>query len=104
METTNVKTQEHARLRRIAGQVNGIVRMLAENRGCFEVLQQVAAAQAALVEAGKAIFASELEALIVHATQAKTVRARRKSIANIVDAMARFSSATNGTKAAGARA
>ena len=42
------KDQLQARLRRIEGQVRGIQGMVEEDRWCPDVLQQVAAAQAAL--------------------------------------------------------
>ena len=43
-----LRGQVEARLRRIAGQVGGIQRMLDEDRYCVDVLTQVAAVQAAL--------------------------------------------------------
>lgn len=42
------KEQLQARLRRVEGQVRGIEKMVEEDRWCPDVLQQVAAAQAAL--------------------------------------------------------
>jgi DNA-binding FrmR family transcriptional regulator len=42
------KDQLQTRLRRIRGQVEGIERMVAEDRYCIDVLTQIGAAQAAL--------------------------------------------------------
>jgi DNA-binding FrmR family transcriptional regulator len=42
------KDQIHTRLRRIRGQVEGIERMVEEDRYCIDVLTQIGAAQAAL--------------------------------------------------------
>ncbi len=44
------------RLRRIEGQIRGIVKMIEEEAPCPEVLMQVAAARAALNKVGSAIF------------------------------------------------
>jgi len=48
------------RLRRVEGQIAGIVRMLEESRDCRDVVTQVAAASKALDRAGFAIVASGL--------------------------------------------
>ena len=46
--TTATKTDIGTRLRRIEGQTRGLQRMVAEDRPCAEILQQVAAVEAAL--------------------------------------------------------
>lgn len=48
------------RLRRIAGQVSGIERMLGEDRSCEDVLIQLAAVQGALRAVGQQILACHL--------------------------------------------
>src|SRR5437660_1364562 len=55
------KAQVRRRLRRARGQVDGIDRMLGENRPCAEILQQIAAAQEALRAAGKLMVRSYME-------------------------------------------
>ena len=57
-ETTT--TDVLARLRRIQGQVGGIIRMVESGRGCREVVQQISAAGRALDQAGFKILASGL--------------------------------------------
>lgn len=49
------------RLRRVQGQVGGVVKMLQEGRECAEVLTQLAAASRALDRAGFKLIASGLE-------------------------------------------
>jgi CsoR family transcriptional regulator, copper-sensing transcriptional repressor len=49
-----------ARLRRIQGQVGGIIRMVESGRGCREVVQQISAAGRALDQTGLKILASGL--------------------------------------------
>lgn len=55
------KAEVRRRLKRARGQVDGIDRMLEENRPCAEILQQIAAAQEALRAAGKLMVRSYLE-------------------------------------------
>jgi CsoR family transcriptional regulator, copper-sensing transcriptional repressor len=47
-----------ARLRRVHGQVGGVIRMVEEGRNCADVLTQLAAASRALDRAGFKIIAS----------------------------------------------
>lgn len=49
------------RLARIRGQVNGIGRMVEEERYCPDILQQFAAVRAGLAAAEKLLFANHLE-------------------------------------------
>lgn len=43
------------RLKRIEGQIRGIIRMVEEDKGCIDILTQVTAAKAALNKAGSLI-------------------------------------------------
>jgi CsoR family transcriptional regulator, copper-sensing transcriptional repressor len=49
-----------ARLRRIEGQVGGLIRMVEDGRECREVIQQIAAANGALRQVGFRLLASGL--------------------------------------------
>lgn len=53
------------RLNRIIGQLNGIGRMLDENRYCGEILTQVAAAESALQSFGYVILQEHMETCMV---------------------------------------
>lgn len=55
------KAEVRRRLSRARGQVDGIERMLEENRPCAEILQQIAAAQEALRGAGKVMVRNYME-------------------------------------------
>ena len=57
-ETTT--TDVLARLRRIQGQVGGLIRMIEAGRGCREVGQQISAAGRALDQTGFKVLASGL--------------------------------------------
>ena len=50
-----------SRLNRIAGQINGVKRMVEENRDCSEVIIQIAAIRAALGQLGIMMMEEHLE-------------------------------------------
>ncbi len=58
------------RVRRVAGQVQGVERMLEEGRECREVLAQLSAATRALEQAGFKLVASGLTYCIEHPAEA----------------------------------
>ena len=59
------------RLRRVAGQVQGIERMLVEGRECRDVITQVSAATRALEQAGFRLLAANLTYCVEHPEQSE---------------------------------
>jgi DNA-binding FrmR family transcriptional regulator len=59
------------RLRRVAGQVQGVERMLEEGRECRDVLTQLSAASKALEQAGFRLIAAGLTYCVEHPEQAE---------------------------------
>lgn len=55
------KAEIRGRLKRIHGQVEGLERMLTDNRPCLEILTQIAAAQEALRGVGRLMVRNYLE-------------------------------------------
>lgn len=86
----DTKYKARARLKRIAGQVTGIQRMVDDDRYCVDVLLQVAAAQAALMEAGRVILSGHFENCLTAAMRSRDERDRRKKIDELIDLFARF--------------
>jgi DNA-binding FrmR family transcriptional regulator len=87
------ETQQQAlvgRLNRIEGQVRGIRRMIQEPRLCVEILQQLAAAEAALSRVSLAIFKYHVEFCVPESVAAGNGEAI-KSLAELVDIFDRFS-------------
>lgn len=77
------------RLNRIEGQIRGIRRMLQEPRPCVEVLQQLAAAEAALNRISLAVFKHHVDHCIAEAmTQGEDHR--RRQMGELVDIFDRF--------------
>lgn len=58
------------RLRRVAGQVNGVERMLVDGRECRDIVTQLSAALHALEQAGFKLVASGLTYCIEHPEEA----------------------------------
>jgi DNA-binding FrmR family transcriptional regulator len=77
------------RLNRIEGQVRGIRRMIEEPRPCIEILQQLAAAEAALNRIGLAVFRHHID----HCVRDGIVKGDgevRKQLNELVDIFDRF--------------
>ena len=77
------------RLNRIEGQVRGIRRMIEEPRACIEILQQLAAAEAALNRISLAVFRHHVD----HCVQDALVKGEaeyRQQLNELVDSFDRF--------------
>ena len=73
-----------ARLSRIEGQLRGIGRMVREPKPCIDVLQQLAAAEAALARASHAVFKFHVEYCVPQAI-AQGGGAHGKQLKELVD-------------------
>jgi len=91
MTDPNLKKKLVARLRRIAGQVEGIARMIEEGRYCVDVLLQVAAAQAALGTAGALVLRSHVDTCVSEAMTNGTAAQRKKKIDELMNVFSRYS-------------
>jgi DNA-binding FrmR family transcriptional regulator len=80
-----------ARLNRIEGQVRGIRRMIEEPRRCIEILQQLAAAEAALNRVSLGIIRYHAEVCVPSAIQSNNGDGPR-NLSELVDIFDRFSS------------
>ena len=87
-EATKKKLQ--ARLRRIAGQVEGIQRMVEEDRYCVDVLFQIAAARAALGKVGRILLDSHVHTCVCDAFSGDDPKDREAKIEELVSIFDRF--------------
>jgi DNA-binding FrmR family transcriptional regulator len=78
-----------SRLNRIEGQIRGIRRMIEEPRHCSEILQQLAAAEAALNRVSLGIIKYHVEVCVPAAVQSDHGEGT-KSLAELVDIFDRF--------------
>ena len=88
---SDVRGQVGKRIRRIAGQVAGIERMIEEDRYCVDVLLQVAAARAALDGVGKLILRSHVETCVSQALVSGRSRERAEKIDELMEVFSKFS-------------
>ena len=88
---TDVRGQVQKRIRRIAGQVAGIERMIDEDRYCVDVLHQVAAVRAALDGVGKLILRSHVETCVSDALVSGRSKSRTTKIDELMEVFSRFS-------------
>ena len=79
------RTAVDKRLRRVAGQVAGIQRMLEEDRYCVDVLLQIAAVRGALDQAGKLILGNHVETCVADAFASGSKADRRRKKDELLD-------------------
>jgi DNA-binding FrmR family transcriptional regulator len=87
----DVKTRSdaNARLKRVAGQVAGIERMVAEDRYCVDVLLQIAAVQGALGEVGRVVLANHVQTCLADALRGGSAKERRAKVEELTDLFSR---------------
>jgi DNA-binding FrmR family transcriptional regulator len=85
-----IRAQVEQRLRRIAGQVGGIQRMVEQDRYCVDVLLQVAAVRAALDQVGKLVLGSHVETCVADAFTSGSAEERDRKRAELLEVFARF--------------
>ena len=83
-----IQKQSMARLRRVEGQIRGVTKMIEEERGCVDVLRQLAAADAALRSAAKHVVSYHLECCFTEAS--KSPDARKQLFDELLETFGRF--------------
>jgi len=86
------KTKVLARLRRIAGQIEGIAHMLEEDRDCVDVLLQIGSARAALGQAGKLVLQAHVETCVSEALVSGKAADRKQKLDELMEVFARYGS------------
>jgi CsoR family transcriptional regulator, copper-sensing transcriptional repressor len=83
---TDTKKRTTKRVKRIAGQIAGVQRMLDEDRYCVDVLNQIAAVRAALDSLGVELLTRHLESCVVgHGTGSEHHCAKPMSQEQLLD-------------------
>jgi len=83
-------TGQVQRLRRIEGQVQGLVRMIDEKRYCVDILTQLRAARAALKRVEDAVIREHVEHCVAEAVKSGDKVRSRAKIDELLDVLARF--------------
>ncbi|MCU0669858.1 MAG: metal-sensitive transcriptional regulator [Myxococcota bacterium] len=84
------RDQARKRIRRIAGQVAAIERMIDADRYCVDVLLQVAAVRAALDGVGKLLLQNHVEHCVADAITSGRPKERQEKIAELMEVFSRF--------------
>jgi DNA-binding FrmR family transcriptional regulator len=81
------KTRSEAlhRLKSVAGHVNGIIRMLEEDRYCIDVIKQIQATQIALARVSESILEAHLRTCVTTAIQGDDVSERERVLSEVVE-------------------
>ncbi len=79
------RTSVIKRLKRIEGQVRGIVRMLEEDRYCIDVLHQMQAVKAALARAESELLKDHASHCVEDAIASGNTGAQRKKVSELID-------------------
>ncbi len=80
----------HGRLRRIEGQVGGLLRMVQEDRYCVDVLTQINAVRAALHKVEQEILRDHVAHCVANAFASGDVLDQRQKVEELVDTVGRM--------------
>jgi DNA-binding FrmR family transcriptional regulator len=73
------------RLKSVAGHVNGIVKMLDEDRYCIDVIRQIQAIQTALSRVSESILDAHLRTCVTAAIQGDDVEERERMLSEVIE-------------------
>jgi CsoR family transcriptional regulator, copper-sensing transcriptional repressor len=81
----NTRADAVHRLKSIAGHINGIVRMLEEDRYCVDVIKQIQATQQALSRVSEGILDAHLRTCVTTAIQGADANERERVLTEITE-------------------
>jgi DNA-binding FrmR family transcriptional regulator len=85
------KAKALGRLRRIEGQVQGIQRMVEEDKECVDILLQLTAVQNAVEQMQKLLLGQHLESCVAEAVRSGNARDRQRKMDELLEVFSRFS-------------
>lgn len=91
MMDADTKGKALGRLRRIEGQIQGIQRMVDEEKYCVDILLQLSAVQGAVEQVQKLVLGQHIESCVSEAIRSGNTRERAKKVGELLDVFARFS-------------
>ena len=85
------KVKALGRLRRIEGQVQGIQRMVEEDKYCVDILLQLTAVEGAVEQVQRLLLGRHIESCVADAVRSGSTRDRQKKVEELLDVFSRFS-------------
>ena len=86
---TEAKAAVLKRLKRIEGQVRGLVRMVEDDRYCIDVVTQISAVRAALKRVEEEVLNDHIGHCVEHAIMAGDKADQRRKISELMDVLKR---------------
>ena len=90
MLNAETKSKALTRLKRIEGQVQGIQRMVEEEKYCVDILLQISAVQGALTQVQKLLLGRHVESCVSDALRSGSRRERDRKIQELLEVVTRF--------------
>jgi CsoR family transcriptional regulator, copper-sensing transcriptional repressor len=87
----DTKVKALGRLRRIEGQVQGIQRMVEEDKYCVDILLQLTAVEGAVEQVQRLLLGRHIESCVADAIRSGSTRDRQKKVDELLDVFSRFS-------------
>jgi DNA-binding FrmR family transcriptional regulator len=87
---SDTKGKTLGRLRRIEGQVQGVRRMVEEDKYCVDILLQLAAVQGAVEQVQKLVLGQHIESCVADAMRSGNPRDRQRKVGELLDVFSRF--------------
>ena len=78
------------RLKRIEGQVRGLIKMVDENRECEDILVQISSAKSALHKTGQAILEGHLQNCVLSGVQSGNGEEIMKKLSSAIEQFSRM--------------
>ncbi len=85
------KVKALGRLRRIEGQVQGIQRMVEEEKYCVDILLQLTAVEGAVEQVQRLLLGRHIESCVAEAIRSGSTRDRQKKVEELLEVFSRFS-------------
>jgi CsoR family transcriptional regulator, copper-sensing transcriptional repressor len=86
---TDAKESALRRLRRIEGQVRGLIRMVEEDRYCIDVVTQISAARAALRKVEEEVLHDHVAHCVENAISSGNKAEQRRKVAELMEVLGR---------------
>ena len=87
----DTRSKALGRLRRIEGQVQGIQRMVEEDKYCVDILLQLTAVEGAVEQVQRLLLGRHIESCVADAIRSGSTRDRQKKVDELLDVFSRFS-------------
>ena len=92
MPTPASHTSQLQRLRRVEGQIRGVIKMIEDKRYCMDILQQTRAISAALKAVENNIMKDHMTSCVVTALKSNKKKEQADKIKEVIEVMSKFNS------------